>query len=132
MVELDRAESPDLRTRTWRQLDAALAYLETRPGLLEFINQEQGFSHSEEHRGQHLEGFEAFLRAVLAERGMETDAAGPWAHAMAGCFSMSVSWWLHERSIPRARFVDLIVGLLWDGLGSQLEGPPGKGPSGSS
>lgn len=114
---LAQVEAPDLRTLTRRQLDQALRYLETRPGLLEFINRERGFEESADRAFEHAEPFVAFVRSLLLERGLDPDAAGPWAVGMGSLFNGACTWWLRTRAMPRERFVEHIVALLWDGLG---------------
>ncbi len=125
---LANVEAPDLRTLTWRQLDQGLRYLETRPGLLEFINRQRGFEASSGRDFEHAEPFVAFVRAILIERGLDPDAAGPWAVGMGGLFNHACMWWLRTRTMPRERLVEHIVSLLWDGLGKLIgesEPPPG-------
>lgn len=125
---LAQVDAPDLRELTRRQLDAGLRYLETRPGLLEFISRERGFEESSDRAFEQAEPFVAFVRQLLEERGLDPDAAGPWAVGMGGLFYHACLWWLRTRAMPRERFVDHIVALLWDGLGTlvgEADGPRG-------
>jgi AcrR family transcriptional regulator len=108
------------RTRAW--LVVSLAYLERRPGLLEFIDRQRGFAASESREGEHVEGILELVRAVVAARGLDPRLAGPWAHGIGGLIIRSLIAWLRERersprrALPREAMADAITALLFDGL----------------
>ena len=124
LAELEAELAPhaqlDLRAQTAAQLDAGLRVVERHPGLYEYITHQRGFERAAEEAGPLNAGFEAFVTAVLANAGLDTRAAGPWAHAMAGLFHSSTLWWIRTRAMSREDFVGYIVELLWDGLGQLL------------
>jgi AcrR family transcriptional regulator len=122
LVEMAAHRDPDLRVQTAAQLDAGIRVLERHPGLYQYITRQRGFATAQE-RGEMppvLQSFAAFLREILAARGLSQEAAEPWAHALAGMFHGSTLWWLEARSLPRERFVAYITDLLWDGLENLL------------
>ena len=125
---LSEVEAADLRELTRGQLDAALGFLEGRPGLFEFLIKHRGFEESAPNAegGSHLDHFRRFVESVLRSRGKPVDAAGPLAAGMAALFGSTVLWWLEQKEMSRERFVELITAMLWDGL-DQLLGP-GPGP----
>ncbi len=119
---LSEVQAGDLRELTRGQLDAALRFLEGRPGLFEFLIRNNGFEESapDTDTGSHIDHFRGFVEQVLASRGQPVDAAGPWAVGMAALFGHTVLWWLGQSEMSRQRFVDLITALLWDGLEKRL------------
>lgn len=136
-AELARVDAPTLRERTRRQFEVGLAYLESRPGLLQFIDRERGFRASEAREGEHFEGLVELVRALIAERGLDPRLAGPWAHGIGGLIMSSVLRWLSERdreperALPRKAMAEAATALLFDGLESVFGGaasPPGRYP----
>jgi AcrR family transcriptional regulator len=120
-AELAPHAQQDLRAQTAAQLDAGLRVIERHPGLYEYITQERGFERAAAEQGGPLNApFVDFLAAVLERAGLDVEAAGPWATGMAGMFYSSTLWWIRTGEMPREQFVDYIVRLLWDGLGSLL------------
>lgn len=125
LAELDADLAPhaqaDLRAQMSAQLNAGLRVVERYPGLYEYITQERGFERVAAERGSPLsEGLVQFVSAVLESAGRDVAAAGPWAHGMGGLFHNSTLWWIRTREMPREKFVEYIVALLWDGLGDLL------------
>jgi len=95
--------------------------VERHPGLYEYITLERGFESAAAEQGGPLNAaFVDFVAAVLEGAGLDVEAAGPWAHGMAGMFHSSTLWWIRTGELPREQFVDYIVRLLWDGLGDLL------------
>lgn len=52
----------------------------------------------------------------LAARKVDTGMAEPWAWALVGAVHHAGDWWLERRTITRARLVDHLMALLWDGI----------------
>jgi len=120
-AELAPHAQPNLRAQTAAQLDAGLRVVERHPGLYEYITFERGFERAEADQGGPLNaGFADFVAAILRGAGLDVEAAGPWAYGMAGMFHSSTLWWIRTREMPREKFVEYIVALLWDGLGDLL------------
>jgi AcrR family transcriptional regulator len=55
----------------------------------------------------------------LRRAGLDPAAAEPWAHGIVGMIRSAGIWWLETRSVPRARLVESLTTLLWQGV-SQL------------
>lgn len=62
------------------------------------------------------------MAVVLGERlrqlGADSGAAEPWAHGIVGMVHLAADWWVERRTMPRARLVEYLVALLWEGLES--------------
>ena len=56
------------------------------------------------------------LGEQLRAAGLDSGGAEPLAHGMVGMVHAAGDWWLERRTMPRARLVDYIVGVLWGGL----------------
>jgi AcrR family transcriptional regulator len=46
----------------------------------------------------------------------DSTAAEPWAYGIIGFIQTATDWWLEDRPLPRERFIDHLVSLLWAGL----------------
>jgi AcrR family transcriptional regulator len=60
------------------------------------------------------------LRAVGADSG----AAEPWAYGLVGMVHLAGDWWLERQPMPRARLVEYLAGLVWNGLDSLTPSSP--------
>jgi AcrR family transcriptional regulator len=56
------------------------------------------------------------VREGLSSFDGDGTAAEPWAYGIIGLIQSATDWWLEERPLPRDRFVDHLVSLLWAGL----------------
>jgi AcrR family transcriptional regulator len=56
------------------------------------------------------------LGEQLRSAGLDSGGAEPLAHGMVGMVHAAGDWWLERRTMPRARLVEYIVGVLWGGL----------------
>lgn len=115
-------ESLPLRERTRRQLEVGLAYLERRPGLLLFIDREQGFAASAERSGQHAEDLVASMQVLVAARGLDERLARPLAHGIGGFILRSTVAWVHDReadpsrALPIESMASAITDLIFGGV----------------
>lgn len=112
---------PDLRRATLERFELGLAFLEQRPGLLEFIERERGFALAERKQGEHAEGLLAQVETLLAGVGLDPALAQPYAHGIGAMILMSVLAWLREPLLSREEFSRAITGLLFDGIEGTLQ-----------
>ncbi|MEY2568910.1 MAG: hypothetical protein QOE35_3439 [Actinomycetota bacterium] len=109
------AEPRDLLVGT---IDAFLAFVEKEPNLYRFVVQ---------HDDGGAEEMAGFVRQVaqqvaivLGERlrqiGHDSGAAEPWAYGLVGMVHFAGDWWIERGAMPRARLVEYLTALVWDGL----------------
>ena len=101
-------------------IDAFLAFVEKEPNLYRFVVQ---------HDDGGAEEMTGFVRQVaqqvalvmgerLRELGHDSGAAEPWAYGLVGMVHFAGDWWVERRAMPRARLVEYLTALVWDGLAS--------------
>jgi AcrR family transcriptional regulator len=98
-------------------IDAFLAFVEDEPNLYRFVVQHDGGN-------EELTGFvrqvAQQVAVVLGERlrqlGHDSGAAEPWAYGLVGMTHLAGDWWVGSRSMPRARLVEYLTALVWDGM----------------
>jgi AcrR family transcriptional regulator len=56
------------------------------------------------------------LGEQLRNAHLDSGGAEPLAHGIVGMVHAAGDWWLERQTMPRARLVDYIVGLLWGGF----------------
>jgi AcrR family transcriptional regulator len=109
------AEPRDLLVGT---IDAYLAFVEKEPNLYRFVVQ---------HVDAGAEELSGFVRQVakevavvlgerLREIGYDSGAAEPWAYGLVGMVHLAGDWWVDSGAMPRARLVEYLTTLVWDGL----------------
>jgi AcrR family transcriptional regulator len=109
------AEPRDLLVGT---IDAYLAFVEREPNLYRFVVQ---------HVDGGAEEVTGFVRrvaqevaVVLGERlrqvGYDSGAAEPWAYSLVGMVHLAGDWWVERGAMPRARLVEYLTTLVWDGM----------------
>ena len=105
-------------------IDAFLTFVENEPNLYRFVVQ---------HDDGGAEEMTGFVRQVaqqvavvmgerLRELGHDSGAAEPWAYGLVGMVHFAGDWWVERRAMPRARLVEYLTALVWDGLAA-LEQP---------
>jgi hypothetical protein len=57
------------------------------------------------------------LGEQLRALGIDSGPAEPWAFGIVGMVHLAGDWWLERRTMTRARLVDDLTTLLWNGLG---------------
>lgn len=115
-TSLERAAEPrDLLVGT---IDAYLAFVEREPNLYRFVVQ---------HADGGAEEISGFVRqvaqevaVVLGERlrqiGYDSGAAEPWAYGLVGMVHLAGDWWVDRAAMPRARLVEYLTTMVWNGL----------------
>jgi AcrR family transcriptional regulator len=99
-------------------IDAYLEFVEREPNLYRFVVQ---------HVDGGAEELSGFVRqvakevaVVLGERlraiNYDSGAAEPWAYGLVGMVHFAGDWWVDSRAMPRARLVEYLTTLVWDGL----------------
>jgi AcrR family transcriptional regulator len=99
-------------------IDAFLTFVEHEPNLYRFVVQ---------HDDGGAEEMTGFVRQVaqqvalvmgerLREIGHDSGAAEPWAYGLVGMVHFAGDWWIERRAMPRARLVEYLTALVWDGL----------------
>lgn len=53
----------------------------------------------------------------LRAAGLDSGPAELWAQALVGMVHTAGDWWLDRRTLPRARVVEYLAQLVWDGMG---------------
>jgi AcrR family transcriptional regulator len=102
-------------------IDAYLSFIERDPQIYRFVVQSPPPPGSD---GLTLAGFVRQVgqevSIVLGERmrqlGADSGAAEPWAFGLVGMVHLAGDWWLERRSMPRARLVDYLTALVWNGM----------------
>jgi AcrR family transcriptional regulator len=108
------------RTRIAAGIDAYLSFIERDPERYRFLlgaaEQPRTSTLVAEFR-RRLADECAFVTAErLRGAGVDPELAEPWAHGVVGMVRSVGIWWLESRSLPRARLVDHLTDLLWEGL----------------
>jgi AcrR family transcriptional regulator len=115
-----RAGEP--RDRLAAAIDTYLAYVEREPERYRFL-----LHASEQPRTAAIVA--GFRRRNIAEcaftseenlrrSGIDPGFAEPWAECVSGMVRAAGTSWLEARSLPRARLVDYLTTILWDGFSS--------------
>ncbi|HYI46517.1 MAG TPA: TetR/AcrR family transcriptional regulator [Actinomycetota bacterium] len=111
---------PHLRLRA--TIDAYLAFVEQDPQVYRFLAQ-----HAFYERPEAQAALTDYIRTLAGDVAAELDeglkraggnraAAQPWAFGIIGLVQMATDWWLEDRSMSRAEFVDHLTNLLWTGM----------------
>jgi AcrR family transcriptional regulator len=126
-------EEVDPESRVRATIDAYLAFVESDPQVYRFLSQ-----HARHERPEAQAALADYIRTLAADiaRELETGldqwggdpaAAQPWAYGIIGFVQMATDWWLEERSLSRADFVDHLTSLLWEGLARASASAGNKG-----
>jgi AcrR family transcriptional regulator len=102
-------------------IDAYLAFVERDPQVYRFLGQRAPVDAAATAKVQ------GFVRQVaqevslvmgerLRQAGVDSGAAEPWAFGIVGMVQFAGDWWIEHRSMPRARLVEYLTQLVWDGL----------------
>jgi AcrR family transcriptional regulator len=112
----------DPRSRLAATIDAYLAYVEREPDRYRFL-----LAAAEQPSAAPLVA--AFRREYIGEcaftspgkldrAGLDPGFAGPWSECVSGMIRAVGASWLESRSLPRARLVEYLTTVLWDGFGA--------------
>ena len=99
-------------------IDAHVRVVERDPQLYRFLTR----AGTPEELLEITERIATDVAVVLGERirqyGGDSGAAEPWAHGIVGMVHLAADWWVERRTMPRARLVEYLASLLWDGMSS--------------
>ncbi|MEA2446455.1 MAG: hypothetical protein QOK47_92 [Actinomycetota bacterium] len=115
-------DESDPRTRVRATIDAYLAFVEQDPQVYRFLAQ-----HAFYERPEAQAALADYIRTLASEvsgeleeglrrAGGDPAAAQPWAFGIIGLVQLATDWWLDDRSMSRAEFVDHLTRLLWTGM----------------
>lgn len=109
-------------------IDAYLRVVEADANLYRYVFSEASAAAAEQRGFVHEVA--GRIASVVGERlrelGRDSGAAEPWAYALVGMTHQAGDWWLDRRSMPRARLVEYLVALAWDGLAAVATPVPGR------
>jgi AcrR family transcriptional regulator len=115
------AEPRDLLAST---IDTFVAFIEADPELYRFLVHRA--VREETGAADELHGFirqvSQQVTVVLGEQlrlaGHDSGGAEPIAHGIVGMVHAAGDWWVDRRTMPRARLVEYLTTVLWDGMGA--------------
>ena len=123
VADLDAALAQDLPPEQLLRatIDAYLAFVESDPQLYSFLIGRLGAPVGAEFANGLIAQVGSRVALVLGEQlrslGIDSGPAEPWAFGIVGMVHLAGDWWLERRTMTRARLVDDITTLLWNGLG---------------
>ena len=107
----------DVHARVVAAVDAYLAFVQDDPQVHQFLLHPQHATRPGATFGHHVgEVIADVIRQRQDAVGRDAEPAGPWGHAIGGIMQAASTWWLVHPEVPRARLVDHVCTLLWDGL----------------
>jgi AcrR family transcriptional regulator len=134
VAELDAALTKDLPPDQLlaATIDAYLAFVERDPQLYSFLVGRLGAPVATDAANGLVTQVGQRVALVLGEQlraiGVDSGPAEPWAFGIVGLVHLAGDWWLERRTVTRARLVEDLTALLWNGLGS-ITPPPAEDPS---
>ena len=124
VAELDDALAQDLPPEQLLRatIDTYLAFVERDPHLYSFLVGRLGAPVGADVANGLVTQVGSRVALVLGEQlrnlGIDSGPSEPWAFGIVGMVHLAGDWWLERRTMTRARLVDDITTLLWNGLGS--------------
>jgi AcrR family transcriptional regulator len=114
------SETDDPRSRLAATIDAYLSYVEREPDRYRFLlaaaEQPRTAVLVADFRREYI-GQCAFTSATKLDRaGLDPGFAEPWAQCVSGLIRAAGASWLEHRALPRARLVEYLTTVLWDGF----------------
>jgi AcrR family transcriptional regulator len=100
-------------------IDAYLTLVEREPQLYRFLTQRAVADQPEAVQGfmrQVGQQVALVLGEQLRRAGLDSGAAEPWAYGLVGMVQLAGDWWVERRPMPRARLVEYLATLVWDGF----------------
>jgi AcrR family transcriptional regulator len=123
-------ETTDPRGRLAATIDAYLSYVEREPARYRFLvhagDQERTAPLLADFRRNHIAGCAFTSDENLRRAGLDPGFAEPWAQCVVGMVRAAGISWLETRSLPRARLVDYLTTILWDGFSSLRRSAAGR------
>jgi AcrR family transcriptional regulator len=119
---LRKADDPRARLAT--TIDAYLSFVERHPEQYGFLMHRavgERVAEAQETVADFIRQVAAEIAAELGEEmrnnGLDSGGAEPLAHGIVGMVQLSGDWWLRNRTMPRARLVEYLTSVLWQGFG---------------
>jgi hypothetical protein len=114
------SETDDPRSRLAATIDAYLSYVEREPDRYRFLlaaaEQPRTAVLVADFRREYV-GDCAFTSSTkLDHAGLDPGFAEPWAQCVSGMIRAAGASWLEQRALPRARLVEYLTTVLWDGF----------------
>jgi AcrR family transcriptional regulator len=114
------SETDDPRSRLAATIDAYLTYVEREPDRYRFLlaaaEQPRTAVLVADFRREYVVEC-AFTSATKLDRaGLDPGFAEPWAQCVSGMIRAAGASWLEQRALPRARLVEYLTTVLWDGF----------------
>jgi AcrR family transcriptional regulator len=129
VAELDEALTQDLPPEQLLRatIDTYLAFVERDPHLYSFLVGRLGAPVGTDVANGLIAQVGSRVALVLGEQlrnlGIDSGPSEPWAFGIVGMVHLAGDWWLERRTMTRARLVDDITALLWNGLGGLVPAP---------
>jgi AcrR family transcriptional regulator len=112
-------QAEDPRSRLAAAIDAYLAYVEREPERYRFLlhagDQPRTATIVADFRRTHIANCAFTAAENLRLAGLDPGFAEPWGQCVNGMVRAAGTSWLETRSLPRARLVDYLTTILWDG-----------------
>lgn len=117
--------APNDRERVKGAIDAYLTFIEDDPQIVRFLVHRS----LDMENGPAMSGFvnkvgQQITQAIgeaLRSRGLDSGAAEPWAFGIVGAVHLAGDWWLERKTMPRARLVEYLTSLVFDGMQNLAE-----------
>ncbi len=106
-------------------VDSYVSFIERDPNLYRFLIQHVAAKSQAATLPMNglIDQISRSVASVIGEQlrafGLDSGPAEPWAYGIVGMVHQAGDWWLDHQTMPRARLVEYIASLLWDGLGGQ-------------
>jgi AcrR family transcriptional regulator len=129
VAELDAALSQDLPPDQLlaATIDTYLAFVERDPHVYNFLIGRLGAPVGTDVANGLVTQVGQRVALVLGEqlraRGVDSGPAEPWAFGIVGMVHLAGDWWLERRTMTRARLVEYLATLLWNGLDALAPDP---------
>jgi AcrR family transcriptional regulator len=130
VTELDDALNQDLPPDQLLRatIDTYLAFVERDPQVYSYLVGPLGGTVGNEVANGLVTQVGRRVALVLGEQlrtlGIDSGAAEPWAFGIVGMVHLAGDWWLERQTQTRARLVDDLTRLLWNGLGNLVPDVP--------
>jgi AcrR family transcriptional regulator len=115
-------EASEPRDRLAAAIDAYLVYVEREPERYRFLlhasEQPRTAGIVADFRRRHIAECAFTAEDNLRRAGIDPGFTEPWAECVSGMIRAAGTSWLETRSLPRARLVDYLTTILWDGFSS--------------
>jgi AcrR family transcriptional regulator len=88
-------------------------WLDEHPNLYHFLRSRRAGASLDSVEGTLADNVASLLKTVMVLLGVDSEAAEPGAYGLVGFVEAAGAWWLEHRTIPRARFVELVSTGVW-------------------